>query len=68
MNMLAVSIGGTFTNVAYLKNGQVRVIKILTLDDEKETVLKAINKSGVDLTKIDQLSIATQICMQAISG
>lgn len=67
MNILAVSVGATFTSVAYLKNGQVQIIKMPTLDDEKETVIKAINKSGVELTKIDQLAIATQLGVKAVS-
>lgn len=66
MNVLAISAGGTFTDIASLQNGQIRVAKVKTLDDE-ETVLTAIKKSGVDLTKIDRLSIATLLAAKAIS-
>lgn len=67
MNTLAISVGGTFTNIAYLRDGETRVAKVLTLDNEEETILAAIKKIGGDLTKIEQFSIATRLCIKAIS-
>ncbi|MFC2067459.1 hydantoinase/oxoprolinase family protein [Chloroflexota bacterium] len=67
MDVLAISAGRTFTEIASLQDGQIRFAKVKTLGGELETVLTAIKKSGVDLTKVDQISIATLLAAKAIS-
>jgi N-methylhydantoinase A len=48
MGILGVDVGGTFTDAVLLDDGQLRTAKVLTAEQQEESVLTAASEAGAD--------------------
>jgi N-methylhydantoinase A len=64
MRVLGVDVGGTFTDVVLVVDGEVRTAKVPTSDRQEESVLAAIREVGA--TEVDRFTHGTTVATNAL--
>jgi N-methylhydantoinase A len=64
MRVLGVDVGGTFTDVALVMDGELRTAKVPTSDRQEESVLAAIREVGA--TEVDRFTHGTTVATNAL--
>jgi N-methylhydantoinase A len=64
MRVLGVDVGGTFTDVVFVADGQMRTTKVPTAGRQEESVLAAVREVGA--TEVDRFTHGTTIATNAL--
>jgi N-methylhydantoinase A len=64
MRVLGVDVGGTFTDVVLVTDGELRTAKVPTSDRQEESVLAAVHEVGA--TEVDRFTHGTTVATNAL--
>jgi N-methylhydantoinase A len=64
MRVLGVDVGGTFTDVVFVTDGELRTAKVPTSDRQEESVLAAIGEVGA--MEVDRFTHGTTVATNAL--
>src|SRR4029077_18935880 len=64
---VGVDVGGTFTDLVTLVNGELRIAKVpSTPSDQSEGVMTAVGTTGVDPGRVDAFAHGTTVATNAL--